>query len=70
MSTMTTDLYVRDKKFVFEWPETGLAKIKDTVDYLSALDVGEVVAVWENRNRRKRWSCSSILDDPELYFGK
>ena len=69
MSSHTTDLYVKSKKFIFEWPESRLPKIQDTVDYLSARDVGEVVAVWESKQKRNRRRHSSILDNPQLYFG-
>ena len=68
MSSHTTDLYAGDRKFLFEWPKSSLVKIKDTVDYLSSLDVGQVVAVWENWQKQKRRRHSSILDNPELFF--
>ena len=52
------------------WPQSGLPMIKDTVDYLSAFGIGNIVAVWDtgNKNKRKR-RHSSILDNPELCFG-
>ena len=65
-----TNLIVGDRKFVFEWPKSGLAKIKDVVNFLESKDVGKVVAVWEKKKRgRRRRRASSILDDPELYCG-
>lgn len=47
MSSHTTDLYVREGKFALEWPKSGFTKFQDKVDYLSALDIRQVVAVWE-----------------------
>ena len=49
ITLFTTDIYVGDEKTVFECPLSRFAKIKDTVDYVSALGLGDVVAVWDTK---------------------
>lgn len=53
MPLFTTDIYIGDEKTVFEWSLSRLAKIKDTVDYVSALGLGDVVAVWDTKKTQQ-----------------